>query len=116
MEEIKEVLKKYDIAGAIALHTPGFGEHYLRIDPSYSGASLLPQAIGIGLHLEIKSSEIGAKKAKQMAEDTSNMFHILNEMQGRNVIVTMEAEKIINQKLNPEHNGEGYSSGQSQNN
>lgn len=36
MDEIKQVLKKHDIAGFVVLHTPGFTEYLNRVDPSYS--------------------------------------------------------------------------------
>ena len=39
MEDIKEVCRKYDIAGAVVLHTtPGNGEFALILNPSYSCA------------------------------------------------------------------------------
>ena len=37
-EEIKEILRKHDIAGAIGLHTPGHGEFFLHVHTSYSCA------------------------------------------------------------------------------
>lgn len=40
MEEIKRILKDHDIAASVVLHTPGHSEYYLRINPSYSCATL----------------------------------------------------------------------------
>lgn len=37
-EDIKEVLRKYEMAGAIALHLPGHGEHVLHLLTPYSCA------------------------------------------------------------------------------
>lgn len=38
MERIKAILKEYDIAGAVILHSPGFSEYLIKIDASYSCA------------------------------------------------------------------------------
>jgi hypothetical protein len=40
-EEIKEVLRKHDLAGAIAIQTPGVGEHFVHFNTSYSCAYVL---------------------------------------------------------------------------
>ena len=39
-EEIKSILKKYDIAANVVLHTPGHSEYLLEITPTYSAAWL----------------------------------------------------------------------------
>lgn len=39
-KEITDILVKYDIAGIVDLHTPGFKEIVIRLDPSYSCVSI----------------------------------------------------------------------------
>lgn len=36
MQEMQEILKKYNIAGTICLHSPGFREYITHINPSWS--------------------------------------------------------------------------------
>lgn len=73
MEKIKAVLKEHDIAGAVVLHTPGFSEHYVKIDPSYSCAK--PENNVIRVRAKLQEDFNGDKDAwtKKMT-DTTNMF------------------------------------------
>jgi hypothetical protein len=57
MEEIKAVIKKHDIAGVVVLHTPGYGEHFIKIDPSYSCAKIVTNLKGES-GISVKSNEI----------------------------------------------------------
>jgi len=81
MEEIKDILNKHDIAGAVVLHSPGFGEHFIKVDPSYSCAFIdnLPggeQGIRVRTRLQEDFKGDAAKRNKAQ-EDTVNLFFIL---------------------------------------
>lgn len=80
-DEIKEILKKHDIGGSVILHTPGYGEHVLKIDPSYSAMKFKVLPTGITtLQIKIDEDEIGKKAAKKLLTDTVNLHGVLLEM------------------------------------
>ena len=107
MQEIKEILKKHDIAGAVALHTPGFGEFYLDVEPSYSGAKVTGETVRIN----IKKENLKTKGA-----DTSNMFHILSDNLMMLAVMTSDVSGIVDKHLESSHFGPGFTSHQEQNN
>lgn len=75
VEEIKDILKKNDIAGFVVLHTPGFSEYLNHVQTSYSCATVTPD----GIMLRLKESEIGREKAIKLADGTFNMItHLTN--------------------------------------
>lgn len=76
-EEIKEILKKHDVAGAIVLHTPGYGEYLFHLNTSYSCAYryLEDQVRFYSKRADFKTVE----EQKKKSEDTSNMLKILTD-------------------------------------
>jgi hypothetical protein len=81
MQEIQAVMGKYDIGGSIILHTPGYGEHYLKLDASYSAAKMIHRQLGgLELRFHIDSSKVGKDKAKELATDTTNLFEVMNTL------------------------------------
>lgn len=80
MEEIKQVLAKHDLGAIIVLHTPGFGEYFVKVDPSYSCAAINEANGYIRVKAKLQEDFNGDKKAwKQKVTDTSNMLHVLSE-------------------------------------
>lgn len=78
MEEIKDVLKKHDIAGLVMLHTPPrHSEYLMHIVPSYSCAKFELKENGAieGVRITAKEAETGREKRDQMVHDTVNMLH-----------------------------------------
>ncbi len=70
MEEIKAILGKHDIAGAVILHAPGFSEFLFSPTPSWSVARL--ESTGF---LRIKTNPADPKEVKKkQVEDTLDMI------------------------------------------
>lgn len=100
-EEIKSILKKYDIAGIVVLHTPGFSEYLYKINPTYSCAELLNG----GIQFKTKSSHYGGDKKERdrVATDTSNMMKLLADTGAQLIVNTIEASKMLDKSLNANH-------------
>lgn len=83
MAEIKAIMDKHDIAGLVVLHTPGFGEHMLKMDPSYSSikAETIIGASGeiqTGLRLKVnQETHPNRKDAERAISDSVNMVDTL---------------------------------------
>lgn len=98
MEEIKVILKRHDIAAHVVLHTPGFSEYLLEIQPTYSCAKF--EGAGI-VRFKAKKEDFGdsAELRDQRIHDTINMFQCITETGGQNLLalisVTENFEKII---------------------
>ena len=108
MDQIISILKENDLAGVVVLHTPGYSEYLLKIDPAYSCARLMPD--GSGIRLKTTGLAISNKKKKQMLTDTSNMLHHLSNVSGEVAMSLFEVSKIIDQKLDSRHEGGGHTS------
>lgn len=99
MDEIKSVLKKHDIAGFVVIHTPGFSEYLNEISPSYSCAKIEATQ----LRFKVKAAEVGGpEKAKQIATDTLNMITHFATIGGKNIMMYMDAEKMLKERLGGE--------------
>lgn len=111
-EEIKDILKKHDIAGIVVLHTPGFGEYVYRIDPSYSIAKLQ------GDMLRLKTNPADSNETKlQQANDTYNMFTVLADCGGPLFLNAMDAVKLLENHIEVIYKSPGgHTSHEQQNN
>lgn len=69
IEQIKDILKENDIAGFVLLHTPGYSEYLNHTETSYSCITNTPD----GMRLQLKTEEVGEKKAEILAHGTYNM-------------------------------------------
>lgn len=72
-QEIKEVLKKYDIGGVFIIHTPGHVQYGINVSPSYSAAFMK------GDQLTIRDALIADHAGNEQAQnkklvDTFNMI------------------------------------------
>lgn len=115
MEEIKEVLVKYDIAASITLHTPGHAEYLNHLRPSYSCADI-DTATG---QFTLKAKKIHFKSEAERMEKltaTSNMLLLLSTSTGENAMSLIEASEVTDKLLNASHDGGGHSSSTTQNN
>src|SRR4051794_32984450 len=81
-EEIKQVLKKYDIAATCVLHTPGAIEYLFRVDPSYSCAKVEGPLLKLRakLHEDFKGDK---KEQINTLTDTADMLAGLGMMNDR---------------------------------
>ena len=78
MADIKAILDEHDIAGMVFLHTPGHGEYMIKINPSYSCASIDRGQ----LRVKCKAEDFGGDKQKQhqVMKDTCNLLSVLSDM------------------------------------
>lgn len=118
-EEILAVLDKYDIAGAVVLHSPGFGEHFMKIDPSYSCAFFdnSPGVTGIRVRARLQEDFQGdALKRHKAAEDTANMFDMFSHLIGQQALYAIETFKLLKTKLDISSSSGNHTDDQIQNN
>lgn len=47
MEQIKQIINENDLAAHVVLHTPGFSEYFLKIDPTYAAIEHSSNAVVI---------------------------------------------------------------------
>lgn len=121
MSEIKEILKKHDIGASIVLHSPGFGETYMKVDPSYSCAFLFEdpggeQGVRVRTRLQEDYDDGDAAKRNKAQEDTVNMFAIMAEQVGKQALNYMEVMKLLESKFEITHTDGGFTSGNTQSN
>ncbi len=114
-EEIKQVLKKYDIAGSVVLHTPGFCEYMLEITPSYS-AAWLENGDLLRFRARLQDYNGNAAMRNQKISDTTNMFRILGDQQGKNALMLLEAADYFDKVTDAEHGDSNHTSHTTQNN
>lgn len=101
MQQIHKILIKNDVAGVVALHTPGYSEFIIRINPSYSCAILQENSI----RFKAKAEDFGGDtKARNKAiNDTSNMMALLGETIGKNALIIRQVSKQFDEHVGAEH-------------
>lgn len=101
-EEIKDILRKHDIAASIALHTPGHGEFINHLNPSYS---CVYQYDDNELRIHSKREKYNSL-AEQLdhQENTANMLRMLAEMVGHNYMTIEPISARFDKAVNAEHN------------
>lgn len=77
-EEIKEILRKHDLAGAIQLHAPGHGEYFVHLNPSYSCAYMYNDN-EVRFYSKITDYKSREDQLQKQA-NTSNMLKILTDL------------------------------------
>jgi hypothetical protein len=92
-EEIKEILRKHDVAGAVALHTPGHGENFIHLNPSYSCAYMINDN-EIRFYAKIADYKTPEEQQQKVA-DTSNMLKMLLDLSGINFMGLDQLSKIL---------------------
>ena len=114
-EEIKQVLKKYDIAASVVLHTPSHCEYLLEITPTYSCAWI---ENGNHLRFRARKQDYNGNVAmrNQKIKDTVNMLRILSDQQARHAMNLMEAADKFDKIVGAEHGDEDHTSHTTQNN
>lgn len=119
MKEISDILDKHDIAGSVILHTPGHGEHLLKIDPKYSCAFFdnTPGKTGIRVRTRLQEDYGGdARKRHQAQEDTVNMFDILSDLVGKQALMCMDTYSMLGKHFEITSTGSGGTSNTTQSN
>ena len=100
-EEIKEILRKHDVAGVVSLHAPGHGEHFIHINPSYSCAYMYNdnEIRFYSKKADYKSPEEQLKKQA----NTSNMLRILTDCTGFNFMGINHLSEEFDKLTGAEH-------------
>jgi len=102
MEDIKEILKKHDIAGSVVIQTPGYAEYLLHIKPSYSCARLDENGI---MKFKAKKDDFGsdARKRDQQIADTANMLNLLSDVSAQNTLALLDVSDKFDKIVEAEH-------------
>lgn len=112
-EEIKAILKNYDIAASIVLHTPGHSEFILEITPSYSCAKLNHDSI----RFKAKKSDFNNElKRQQVISDTANMMNLLSETTAKNAMMLITVSEQFDKIVGADHGDSNFTSHTTQNN
>lgn len=113
MNEIKQVLKKHDIAGFVMIHSPdGFTEYLNHINPSYSCAFLENDQ----LRVRLKTSEVGRVKAQKLASDTFNMATHFADTIESHAVMYRAFQRMLKHHWGGEEGGGTHTSHSQQNN
>lgn len=115
MEEIKQVLMKYDIAGTITIHTMGHAEYLNHITPSYSCAKINELTGQFELKAKKEHFSNEAERINKLTA-TSNMLNLLADVTAGNVLNLINASKITDEFLGAEHGNKGNTTNSTQNN
>ena len=100
-EEIKEILRKYDLAGAVSLHSPGHGEYFIHLNPSYSNAYIYNDN-EVRFYSKRKDFKTLEEQLKKQA-DTSNMLKILMDVTAMNFGYIQQMSEVYDSLVNAEH-------------
>lgn len=101
-EDIKDVLRKYDLAGAVALHSPGHGEYFVHLNPSYSCAYIYNDNEVRFYSKKEDYKNVDEQIQKQI--DTSNMLKILTDITAFNFGSLHPLSERFDKLTNAEHN------------
>lgn len=112
MDEIKATIKKYDIAGVVIIHTPGYSEYLNAVSPSYSCAKINKGELVI----ELDVSDAGAANSIEKMRDTYNMIsHLSESLQDLSIPYT-DMKGFLKERFNIKDGRRSESSHESQNN
>jgi hypothetical protein len=100
-DEIRVILKKYDIAGICFLHTPGFGNYMAEFSPSYSGITLEENGFRVRAKAEDFNGDVQARD--KMISDSLNMLHVLTTSAAPVLMNLMDLEEYLNKKFDAVH-------------
>lgn len=114
MEEIKDVLKKHDIAAFVVLHEPSFSEYLNHINPSYSCAFMQDGQFRV----KLKTAELpgGKEQASKLAEGTYNMVNSMTDVIALHAKGYMDFEEMLRKHWGGESGGSSHTSHEQQNN
>ena len=120
MAQIKAILEENDIAGCIALHSPGHVESFIKLNPSYSCAmseELLGGEQVVRFRSRLQEDFDGnAAKMHQSQADTVNMFTMMSDVVGYQALGYMHMMDQLKTEFEITNTDMGFTSGNSQNN
>ena len=115
MERIKAVMKEYDLGGYVILHTPGFSEYHVKVDPPYSCAKFIGDELRIKAKLQ---EDFGGDKDvwNKKVTDTVNLIQHLADMTGNTSLGMFKMLDMLKDKIEIETNRGDHTSHTTQNN
>lgn len=116
IEQIKKILKDNEIAGFVAIHTPGHAEYLLEITPPYSCAEWNATKDSIIVKGKLVHYNGDKEKRDKKLTDTINMLSCLSEVTGQNALNLLQVSKQADEVWDAEHTGGGHTSHNQQNN
>ena len=111
MTQIKAIMQRHDIGGLVVLHTPGYGEFNLKINPSYSCAKFTPD--GKGIAVSTKYLKVGKEQKQKILSDTVNMLDVIGDLGGKLSLNTMQVLEMIAEHVDIDYD-EGTITGQNE--
>lgn len=103
MSEIKDILKKNDLAGVVVLHTEGgFSEFLAEVQPSYSVATILPNN---RLHFKAKLEDFDGNERfmHHKLRETSGMLKHLSDVSHHLASQLTNASDVFDSLVDAEH-------------
>ena len=100
-EEIKEVLRKHNLAAAVALHSPGHGEYFVHLNPSYSCAYMY-QDNEVRFYSKAADYKTPTEQLEKQA-DTANMLKLLTDTTAFNFGCLDHLSKQFDELTGAEH-------------
>ena len=112
MQEIKDIIRKNDIAALVILHTPGYSEFLAELSPSYSRVKIDNTAGTLRFKAKLQEDFNGDKAAqKEAVEKTINMLELITEAGAPTFMGIMKLNDIAHASLDIEDTGPaGFSS------
>ena len=115
-EQIKKILKDNDIAGFVALHTPGNAEYIMELTPTYSALKWTPTMNRMDVLGKVAHYGGDKSKRDKKLADTANMLTLLSEVSGNQILGIMKLSDLVEKTWDIEHGPSSDSSHQQQNN
>jgi hypothetical protein len=101
--KIESILREHDIAGVVALHTPGMTEFFYDVCPSYSCA-WIDDAAGVARVKSSKASYGGDIAAQRLDQThTANMAAGLADTLARAALTLYSLQSVVDQAFGAEH-------------
>jgi hypothetical protein len=100
-EAIKDILRKNDVAAAVVLHSPGHGEYFVHLNPSYSCAYMYNDN-----EIRFYSKRKDYKTAEEQHEKqvaTANMLCVLADITALNYLMLEPLNKKFDEITGAEH-------------
>lgn len=100
-EEIKDILRKHDLAGVVALHAPGHGEYFTHINTSYSCAYMYNDS---EVRFYSKRQDFNTQQQQILKQaNTSNMLRILTDITAFNFGYIHPLSESFDKLVNANH-------------
>lgn len=107
--KIEAVLAEHDLAGVVVLHTPGMGEFFYRITPSYSVCSIDEAAGALRITSKLErdhGGDVSLQHHDQAA--TANMTACLADQLGHAALMFLDVDRVASVAMRADHTGAEY--------